>query len=122
MDDEKILQAAIERWGAEAQTLKALEELGELISAVARQECAWKASLRDERLAIELSPELLRGIYEELADARIMLRQLEMIYACRAAVERWERAKLARLAERLGLTEGGGPQDKAEFGIRNSES
>jgi len=101
--EREIMNAAIGRWGAQAQISKALEELGELISAVARQESAWQAALKDQDAAEAMKPDLLRNIYEEIADAEIMLRQLILIYGCETEVEVWREIKLRRLAERLGL-------------------
>jgi hypothetical protein len=40
-------------------------------------------------------------VAEEIADVRIMLEQLEIMYDCADAAEDWRRAKLERLERRL---------------------
>ena len=77
-----ILQSAIARYGKEEQINKAIEELSELIRALAR--------MNDEE-----------NIAEEMADVRIMLDQLEMILGNHDRVREWEYRKLTRLCERV---------------------
>lgn len=79
---EKILKAAIREYGAGTQRFKAIEELAELIRALARGDDA-------------------ENIAEEMADVRIMLDQLEIIFGNHAAVRLWELKKLRRLSERI---------------------
>ena len=79
---EKILRAAIERYGRGTQRDKAIEELSELIRALARCD----------------DPE---NIAEEMADVRIMLDQLELIFHNGPAVAKWEIMKLQRLDQRV---------------------
>ena len=76
-----ILTAAISHYGTGAQLLKAIEELGELIQALAKSD-------RD-------------NIAEEMADVRIMLDQLEIMFGNGAEVREWELKKLKRLDERV---------------------
>ena len=78
----EILKAAIRRYGTGNQRLKAMEELAELIRALAR--C-------DDR----------ENIAEEMADVRIMLDQLEIMLGNHDEVRKWEYEKLTRLNERL---------------------
>ena len=78
----KILKAAIRHYGSGMQRFKAIEELSELIRALAR--C-------DDR----------DNISEEMADVRIMLAQLEIIFGNRDQVRQIEREKLKRLSDRL---------------------
>ena len=80
----QILEAAICHYGFGTQRFKAIEELSELIRALAR--C-------DDR----------ENIAEEMADVRIMLDQLELIFDNREQVHDIELAKLMRLSERLRL-------------------
>lgn len=75
---EKILRAAIDRYGRGAQRDKAIEELSELIRALARS---------DDH----------ENIAEEMADVRIMLDQLEIIYGNHRKVRAYEMRKLKRL-------------------------
>ena len=58
---KRILVAAMQKYGQSAQQFKAIEELSELIRALARCD----------------DPE---NIAEEMADVRIMLDQLELIF------------------------------------------
>ncbi len=81
-----ILRAAIKHYGVGTQWSKAIEELSELIRALAR------ADDRD-------------NIAEEMADVRIMLDQLEIIFHNRDLVREWELKKLKRLDKRLGVAE-----------------
>lgn len=73
-----ILAATVAHWGRGPQRDKAVEELSELIRALARCD----------------DPD---NIAEEMADVRIMLDQLEIIFDNREAVRIWELRKLRRL-------------------------
>ena len=79
---EQILKAAIEKYGRRAQRDKAIEELSELIRALARCD----------------DPE---NVAEEMADVRIMLDQLELIFMNGARVRQYELEKLRRLDMRV---------------------
>ena len=79
---EQILKAAIAKYGAGPQRDKAIEELSELIRALARCDDA-------------------ENIAEEMADVRIMLDQLELIFGNGQKVAQWEIKKLRRLARRV---------------------
>ena len=79
---KKILCAAIQKYGTGPQRDKAIEELSELIRALAR--CDDSAN-----------------IAEEMADVRIMLDQLEIIFHNRDQVRKYELDKLKRLSERI---------------------
>lgn len=83
-----ILEGAIEKFGTAAQIAKALEELNELGAELAR------------RLNGQAKVEAIR---EELADAFIMLNQLEMIFGDVTDVEI---RKLERLEAMLAAVEG----------------
>ena len=78
----RILSAAIRKYGQSAQQFKAIEELSELIRALARAD----------------DPE---NIAEEMADVRIMLDQLELIFRNGQKVARYEVQKLRRLDQRV---------------------
>lgn len=75
---EKILRGAISRYGRGVQQHKAIEELSELIRALARAD----------------DPE---NVAEEMADVRIMLDQLELMFGNGEVVRKWELRKLHRL-------------------------
>lgn len=78
-----ILEGAIAKFGAEAQIVKAIEEMGELTVELARH--------RNGLGKVE-------ALREELADAFIMLNQLELIFG---DVTEIEIAKLERLERRI---------------------
>ena len=78
----EILREAIRRYGHGHQLMKAVEELCELIRALARS---------DDH----------ENIAEEMADVRIMLDQLELIFNNREKVWQYELKKLKRLDERV---------------------
>ena len=75
---QKILAGTIRHFGTGPQRDKAIEELSELIRALARCD----------------NPD---NIAEEMADVRIMLDQLELMFDNREAVRIWELRKLRRL-------------------------
>ena len=79
---QQILVAAVRHYGTGNQRFKAMEELAELIRALAR--C-------DDR----------DNIAEEMADVRIMLDQLEIMLRNSDEVREWEYEKLMLLSERL---------------------
>lgn len=79
---KRILLRAIGRFGRGAQRDKAIEELSELIRALARS---------DDR----------ENIAEEMADVRIMLDQLELIFMNGERVRQIELEKLRRLDMRV---------------------
>jgi len=76
---EPVLWEAVEYYGAKDQMLKAIEECGELIVALAKED--------------------MENIPEEIADVRIMLDQIEIILG----VDTWRirLSKLDRLSERI---------------------
>ena len=84
--EAKILEGAIEKWGATAQVVVAIEELSEL----QKELCKY-----------------LRGrgsfehIAEEIADVEIMLEQMKMLFFCTDEVRNVRRRKVERLKERL---------------------
>ena len=86
MYPKEILSAALETYGAEAQTLMVMEEMSELTKELCKH-----ARGADNTNAIA----------EEIADVCIMLGQMEILHGCGELVERWYQAKLARLEERL---------------------
>ena len=81
---EDIMREAIRSWGSEAQIDLAIEEMSELTTELLHDRRGRKAN-----------------IAEEIADVRIMLAQLEIIYGNSEEVERIKQEKIARLMERL---------------------
>ena len=88
MKKRELLKCAIERYGAEKQTIKAVEEMGELLKELSKN--SWGEANRAH-------------IAEEIADVRIMLDQMEIIHECAFLARGYEKAKLKRLAGRLGV-------------------
>ena len=100
MSEQEIYREAIRRWGPNAQTSKAAEELCELAAALNRylsQIYAHEGEADYDELG-----RLLEAIAEEMADAEIMLQQLRMIFGG-PKVNAWKAHKIRRLAERLGI-------------------
>lgn len=87
MTKQQILQTAIDTYGSDAQMLMAIEEMSELTKAI----CKYFRS-NDSRAT--------ESVIEEMADVKIMLAQLEIMFGSPAAVEK---EKLERLTGRLGL-------------------
>lgn len=83
-----ILEAALDRYGLEAQIRQLAEECGELVAAVNQH----------HRGRVPVTQ-----IAQEIADVRIMLEQMELNYELAAEVAFWRAEKIKRLAERLGM-------------------
>ncbi len=88
MQDEvkRAARAAVNKWGAEAQVRKTVEELAELQVELLHYLCG-------------------RGDYqhiaEEIADVMIMLEQLRLIYQNENSVNLWLDIKSRKLIERI---------------------
>ena len=91
MERDEILEAAIARYGEKAQMIIAMEEMAELTKELSK---------------------FLRGshnegaIAEEIADVRIMLDQLEIMFDCAGAAATYQADKVERLRKRLEETNG----------------
>ena len=81
-----VYNAAIEHWGADAQALKAIEELAEVIVEIAK----WWNNIGD-----------LEHMAEETADATIMLEQLRLMYDLNEKVCAYMDEKVERLEKRI---------------------
>jgi cell fate (sporulation/competence/biofilm development) regulator YlbF (YheA/YmcA/DUF963 family) len=92
---KRILVAAIRKYGQSAQQFKAIEELSELIRALAR--CDDKENVAEEMARCDDK----ENVAEEMADVRIMLDQLELIFRNGQKVARYEVQKLRRLDQRV---------------------
>lgn len=89
---EDILCEAVRLYGGPLQELKAIEELGELIRAIAKR---WTCGDAEE------SDEAMSNLAEEMADVEIMLEQLKIINSNRDKVAVWREIKLGRLSARM---------------------
>lgn len=93
-DDKKreVLECAISSYGETAQLIMAIEEMSELTKAL----CKYKRAKTPEDVF-----SVFDNITEEIADVKIMLEQIEIMFGCRCAVKRWETMKINRLKKRL---------------------
>lgn len=82
----EIYRKIIYKFGDTKQIIVAIEELSELQKAL----CKW---LRDDKSGID-------DIVEEIADVRIMIEQLEMIFDCDLLVMEQRHKKLERTEKR----------------------
>lgn len=96
LTEQEIYRKAISDYGKGPQKLKAIEELAELIQAVAKGN--------------------LSNIAEEMADVGIMLAQLEIIYNNAKEVAGYKQDKLERLNYRLLKFEEQLSYDQEEWG------
>lgn len=87
----RILQNAIDTWGPRTQTVKAMEELAELIQALSRRLLCMYLNAPGGNAALE-------NVREEMADVSIMLNQLELIFG---DTTEEEIRKLLRLEARI---------------------
>lgn len=81
-----VTRAAVRQYGDEAQIMKAIEELSELIKELAKY---------------DKSEDSLNRISEEMADVQIMLHELILIFNNGDDVQDWQNRKLERLKKRL---------------------
>lgn len=88
MTRDEILKNALKHYGANAQRIVAIEEMSELTKELC------KVSRGEENAA---------HIAEEIADVRIMLDQMEILFDCRKQVELIESEKLERLLKRMKI-------------------
>lgn len=90
MTEIEIYKEALRRWGPEAQTLMAFEEMSELQKELCK-------AARGKRNKAEIA--------EEIADVYIMLGQMILLHKCAEEVEEQKARKLERLEERLRALE-----------------
>lgn len=88
--ENEIFKSAVHWWGKEAQTDMMIEEMAELTKAILNERRG-----RDHNIA------------EEMADVKIMLAQMEIIFQNAGEVEQKFREKVARLDRRLQERRGG---------------
>ena len=92
MDNRKVYQDALDTWGAEAQTKMLFEEIGELMQAICK---ASRVKNWEQRIKV------WSNIAEEIADVKIMLEQMELLFNVEEAVKNNMEEKINRLATRL---------------------
>lgn len=86
--EQKLYEAAINKWGIEAQETLAIEEMAELIKVIAK-------------LHRKVNGSDLSQLSEEIADVRLMLEQLEWAYCQQSHCEFYRQQKLERLEKIL---------------------
>lgn len=88
---DSVFIRCIRDYGHDSQIDKAIEEMSELIKALLK----WR---RAEGALITVSR---NGIIDEIADVRIMMRQMEILFQCEDEVERRIDFKVQRQRKRL---------------------
>lgn len=86
MTRDEILKNALSHYGGNMQMIVAIEEMSELIKELCK---VFRGSESSAHIA------------EEIADVRIMLDQLQIMFDCSGKVEMYEAAKVERLRKRL---------------------
>ena len=88
----KVYAAALEKWGVDSQLHVAIEEMSEVIKAITK---LMRIDTEEELTAA------IESLAEEIADATIMLEQLQEIFCINEKV--WEAmwSKIGRLKERV---------------------
>ena len=86
MKKKDVYEKAKATWGIDAQVTKAIEELSEL----QKELCKF---LNDDGT--------MKNIIEEIADVKVMIEQLELIFECKDKVKLIKKAKIQRLSNRL---------------------
>lgn len=86
MNEQEVLKAALDKWGADVQTMMVFEEMAEL-----QKELCKHARGADNRVHIA----------EEIADVQIMLEQMMIIHDCKELVYDFRNGKIYRLKIRI---------------------
>lgn len=86
MSEQEVFKAALDKWGADAQTLMVFEEMAEL-----QKELCKHARGADNQAHIA----------EEIADVQIMLEQMMVLHDCKELVLDFRHGKIFRLERRL---------------------
>lgn len=94
MDQMIVIKKAVRHYGGYSQVIKAMEELGELIQALAK----YIGPVPEDGTEIMT---IIDHVAEEAADVSIMLDQLRIILDNSELVDDWRYKKLVRLAERI---------------------
>lgn len=86
MRKKDVYNKAKQIYGIDAQVTKAIEELAELQKELCR---------------FLIDDGTMKNIIEEIADVKVMIEQLELIFECKAAVKTIKGEKIQRLSDRL---------------------
>lgn len=96
-----ILENAVNTWGKAAQVDMMIEEMSELTKALLKERRG--QYVPEEQKEVRVMEQRARedNIAEEMADVRIMLRQMEIIFKNSEKVKEWEQEKIRRIFYRL---------------------
>lgn len=86
MNEQEVFKAALDKWGADAQTMMVFEEMAEL-----QKELCKHARGADNHARIA----------EEIADVQIMLEQMMILHDCKELVCDFRNGKIYRLKIRI---------------------
>lgn len=95
MTEQEILNKAVVTYGEENQIDMAIEECSELIQAL----CKYKRTLKNPYTKEQLDS-CMNNIYGEIADVKIMMKQLNIIFNSEE-IQFAEIFKMTRLKQRL---------------------
>ena len=104
MTREETLHRAIETFGVDAQMIKTVEEMAELAQVIAKYAAIILVPIRftmtesSDKTFFAHRDTLNAKLREEMADVRIMLEQMEIIFGDTSEIQD---AKLAQLTERM---------------------
>ena len=103
--NKEILQKAIDTYGDDSQMDMCIEEMSELTKALLkfRRLENKKSTVKSIDYAEYISEKIhtASNVAEEIADVKIMLVQMEMIFGCSEEVNNQIEFKIKRLKERL---------------------
>ncbi len=89
MNEEDVLREALDRWGFDSQRLIWIEEMGELVTALAK-------------FGRNINGAVAEEVAEEIADVDICLTQMKLIPIFQAW-KQFRRHKMRRLCKLLGM-------------------
>lgn len=92
-DRDRIYRQCLEAYGDLAQMDMAIEEMSELMKALLK----WRRATQN----LQAKGILRTNIVEEIADVKIMMRQMELLFDCEEEVASWIDHKVERQVGRL---------------------
>ena len=107
MNEKQLYQRALDLWGRYAQEDMLFEEMREIELALILFLLQRMSGLEIAILKLRRSKivkgaiNLIESIAEEIADTKIMLGQMELLYKIEEAVKRFKKQKLVRLEKRI---------------------
>jgi len=98
MTNDQILQKAIDKYGADRQIDKCIEEMAELTQALLK--CRYRNYTEILMSKTVTEDDFFKAVKSEIADVKITIKQMEMLFG--SCLEE-ENFKINRLKKRLGL-------------------